>query len=373
MEPIEFIDLQAQRRRIGEGIDKAIARVLDHGRFIMGPEVADLEDRLTEFCGARHVVTCASGTDALLLALLAWGVGTGDAVFLPAFTFASTAEVVALLGAVPVFVDIRPETFDVDPASLAAALDGLDPGLRPAGVIAVDLFGHPADYAAVETIAARHGLWVLADAAQSFGATLDGRRVGTIGDIAATSFFPAKPLGCYGDGGAVLTSDDRLADVLRSLRVHGQGSHKYDVVRVGINGRLDTIQAAVLLEKLTVFADELRARDVVAARYTEALADCVGVPRVRAGATSSWAQYTIRVHDRDRVAASLRDRGIPTAVYYPKALHEQAAYAECPRAASGLAEAERAAGEVLSLPMHPYLEPAVQDAIVAALREAVAS
>ena len=273
-DPIAFIDLQAQRRRMGRRIEDAIGRVLEHGRFIMGPEVRTLEEQLAEFAGVKHVVTCASGTDALQLPLMAWGIGRGDAVFVPAFTFAATAEVVALVGATPVFVDVLDDSFNMDATSLEAAITSVaaQGRLNPAAVIPVDLFGRPADYDALLPVAERHGLRVLADAAQGFGATYGGKRAGSIGDAAATSFFPAKPLGCYGDGGAVFTDDDDVAAVLRSLRVHGQGADKFNNVRIGVNGRLDTVQAAILLEKLAIFEDEIAARQMVADGYAAGLA-----------------------------------------------------------------------------------------------------
>lgn len=370
---LAFVDLQAQRARLGDRIERAIAGVLEHGQFIMGPEIARLEAELSEFSGARHAVTCASGTDALLLPLMAWGVRGGDAVFVPAFTFPSTPEVVALLGATPVFVDVDPDTFNLDPDSLGAAIAASrEAGLTPAAVIAVDLYGLPADYDAISPLAASEGLRLIGDAAQSFGGSLDGQPVGTLSDVTATSFFPAKPLGCYGDGGAVLTDDDDLADVLRSLRVHGQGSSKYDVVRVGINGRLDTMQAAILLEKLSIFADELEARERVAGRYTEALTGLVDTPTVPDGARSAWAQYTIRVDRRDDVVKALGEQGVPSAVYYPRPLHAQPAYENYLRAPGGLPVSERLAERVLSLPMHPYLDEAQQDRVIAALKDAVA-
>lgn len=375
VEPIEFIDLGAQRRRIGARMDEAIRRVVDHGRFILGPEVAELERRLAEFCGARHVLSCANGTDALGLALMAKGSGPGQAVLVPSFTFAATAEVVAWVGATPVFVDVREDTFNIDAASFEAGIETAQRlGLRPAGVIPVDLFGQPADYDAILAIAAAHGMWVLCDAAQSFGAIYKDRRVGTIGDLTTTSFFPAKPLGCYGDGGAVFLDDDTMMDVLKSLRVHGQGSDKYDNVRIGMNARLDTIQAAVLLEKLAIFADEIAARDRIAARYNALLGDVVTVPEVPDGSTSVWAQYTIRLPggcDRDALAARLKSAGIPTAVYYPKPLHTQTAYRDYPRAGNGLPVSEQLSAEVLSLPMHPYLDDATQDRVVTTLRGAL--
>jgi dTDP-4-amino-4,6-dideoxygalactose transaminase len=366
---LAFIDLAAQQRHLRGRIDAAIARVLDHGHYVMGPEVGELEHRLAAATGARHAITCANGTDALALALMALGVRPGDAVLVPTFTFAATAEVVPLAGAVPVFVDVLEDSFNLDPRSLEQGIEAARRlGLRPAGVIAVDLFGQPADYDAISTVADAHGLWLVADAAQSFGATYQGRRVGQLVRLTTTSFFPAKPLGCYGDGGAVFCDDDGLAATLRSLRVHGQGADKYDNVRVGMNSRLDTLQAAILLEKLAVFADEVVARDRAAARYARGLADVVAVPRILPGATSVWAQYTVRAADRDALAARLKAQGIPTAVYYPVPLHRQAAFRGYPWAGDRLPVAERLAGEVLSLPMHPYLDGPAQDRIVAAVR-----
>ena len=372
-DPIAFIDLQAQRHRLGRRIDDAIGRVLDHGRFIMGPEIRTLEDRLAAFAGVKHVISCASGTDALQLPLMAWGIGPGDAVFIPTFTFAATAEVVALVGATPVFVDVLGDSFNIDPASLEAAITSVaaDRRLRPAAIIPVDLFGQPADYDALLPLAERHGLRVLADTAQGFGADYRGKRAGSIGDVAATSFFPAKPLGCYGDGGAIFTDDDEMAATMRSLRVHGQGSDKYDNVRIGMNGRLDTIQAAILLEKLAIFEDEIVARQRVADGYAAALESVVGVPAVIAGATSAWAQYTIKLDDRDGVADRLKAAGIPTAIYYPRPLHRQTAYRDYPIAPTGLPVSEMLAEKVLSLPMHPYLDGATQDRIVGALIDAI--
>jgi dTDP-4-amino-4,6-dideoxygalactose transaminase len=371
--PLAFIDLAAQHARIGDGVEAAIRRVLEHGRFIMGPEVGELESRLAAYSGVANVVTCGSGTDALFMALLARGIGPGDAVIVPTFTFAATAEVVALVGATPVFADVHAESCNIDPAGLPGALHvARGAGLTPRAVIAVDLFGQPAAYDEIEGFCNEHELFLVADAAQSFGATWRGTRAGAIGDVACTSFFPSKPLGCYGDGGAIFTDDDELAAVLRSIRVHGQGEHKYDNVRIGINGRLDTIQAAVLLEKLAIFDDELAARERVASRYLTALDGVAELPIVHPAATSSWAQFTIGVEDRDQVAAALTDAGVPTAVYYPVPLHRQPAYEAFPIASDGLAVSERLAGRVLSLPMHPYLDAANQDRVVAALRDAIA-
>lgn len=370
--PLAFIDLQAQRRRLGDRIDRAIARVLEHGRYILGPEVAELERRLAEFCGARHAVACSNGTDALVLALRARGVGPGDAVLVPSFTFAATAEAVVLAGATPVFLDVEEASFNVAPEGVARGVTAArDAGLTPRGLIAVDLFGQPADYEALVEAAKPYRLWIVDDAAQSFGASRKGRKVGTLAEITTTSFFPAKPLGCYGDGGAVFTDDDETAALLRSLRVHGQGSDKYDNVRIGINGRLDTIQAAILLEKLTIFPDEIAARDRIAERYGRLLGDLVAVPRLDAQASSVWAQYTIRVNDRDAVAKALAAAGIPTAVYYPLPLHRQTAYRQYPVAGGRLPVSDALAQDVLSLPMHPYLDEPTQDRVAEAVRRAV--
>jgi dTDP-4-amino-4,6-dideoxygalactose transaminase len=375
--PIPLVDLQAQRRRLGARIDDAILRVCEHANFIMGGEVAEFERRLAEFCGVRHALTCANGTDALLLGLMAKGVGAGDAVFCPTFTFAATAEVVALVQATPVFVDVREDTFNIDPDSVDAAIaTARRLGLRPAGVIAVDLFGQPADYRSLEGIAEKYGMWVLADAAQSFGAQHRGRRVGQIAEMTATSFFPSKPLGCYGDGGAIFTDDDHLAKCIDSLRIHGKGSDKYDNVRIGMNSRLDAIQAAILMEKLAIFPEELAAREVIAQRYSQALSDVVRTPRTSNEATSAWAVYTIVVEGRDRnkIAADLKAAGISTAIYYPLPLHQQTAYKDYPRASGmKLPHAERLAQSVLSLPMHPYLDEAAQDRIIGKVRELAAS
>jgi dTDP-4-amino-4,6-dideoxygalactose transaminase len=370
--PIEFIDLGAQRLRIGRRMDEAILRVVDHGKYIMGPEVAALETELAAFCGAKHVLSCANGTDALGLALMAKNLKPRQAVFVPSFTFAATAEVVVWFDAVPIFVDVREDTFNMDPASLEAGIAiARRSGLEPVGVIAVDLFGVPADYEEIVAITETHRLWLTCDAAQSFGAVYRGRSVGTIGDITTTSFFPAKPLGCYGDGGAIFTEDDGAAAVLKSLRVHGQGTDKYDNVRIGMNARLDTIQAAVLREKLAIFPGEIEARDRIAKRYDDLLGDAVTVPRVPADCTSVWAQYTVRLPpacNRDAVAAKLKGLGVPTAVYYAKPLHQQTAYRHYPVAGNGLPASDCLAGEVLSLPMHPYLDAAMQDRIVAAVK-----
>jgi dTDP-4-amino-4,6-dideoxygalactose transaminase len=372
--PIPFIDVAAQRRRLGRAIDEAIARVLAHCQFIHGPEVREFEAELAAFCGARHAIGCASGTDALLLVLLAKGIGPGDAVICPDFTFTATAEVVALLGATPVFADVDETSFTLAPESLvraAAAARAL--GLRPRAVIPVDLFGQPADHDAIAAVAAAEDLFVLDDAAQAFGATYKNRRLGALALATATSFFPAKPLGCYGDGGAVLTDDDELADAMRSLRMHGEGRDKYDCVRIGINGRLDTIQAAILIEKLKIFPEEMVARERIARRYSAELADVVTVPKLARGLTSVWAQYTIRLAPgrRDALAATLKSQGIPTAVYYHTPLHRQVAYRHFPVADGGVPVSERLTEEVISLPMHAYLDEETQDRIIAAVRDAL--
>jgi dTDP-4-amino-4,6-dideoxygalactose transaminase len=373
--PIPFIDIAAQRRRLGAAIDAAIARVTEHCQFILGPEVRALEAELASFCGARHAVSCASGTDALVLVLMAKGIGPGDAVICPSFTFCATAEVVALLGATPVFADVDEATFNIDPSSLERAIaKARRLGLKPRAVIPVDLFGLPAEHAAIAEIAAAESIFILDDAAQAFGATYHGRPLGSFGLATATSFFPAKPLGCYGDGGAIFTDDDELAALLVSLRVHGQSTtDKYDNVRVGLTGRLDTMQAAVLLEKLKIFPDEIAARNAAAERYSNALGNVAGVPRVPEGHTSVWAQYTIRVESgrRAELADALKHEGIPTAIYYPKPLHRQTAYERCPYAEGGLAVSDRLAEEVISLPMHAYLDEPTQDRIIDAVQRAL--
>jgi dTDP-4-amino-4,6-dideoxygalactose transaminase len=369
--PMAFIDLARQRSRLGDGIDRAMQRVLAHGKFIMGPEVGQLEDALSVFSGAKHTLTCSNGTDALGLVLMALGVKPGDAVFCPSFTFVATAEPVVWFGATPVFVDVEEDSFNMDPASLEAAIRTAQvEGLKPAGVVSVDLFGQPAEYDRIASICSRHRLWLLSDAAQSFGASYQGRNVGTIGIATATSFYPAKPLGCYGDGGAVFTDDDDLAAVVRCLRVHGQGTDKYDNVRVGLNGRMDTLQAAILIEKLRIFPAEIERRNRVASRYSAELASVAHVPQLRAGATSVWAQYTIRVPAprRNALAEGLRARGIPTAIHYAKPVHRQPAYRTYPVAGNGLPVSERIADEVISLPMHPYLEETEQDRVIEAVK-----
>jgi dTDP-4-amino-4,6-dideoxygalactose transaminase len=374
--PIRFIDLPAQQERIKDKVDAAIQRVLAHGAYILGPEVGQFEAALSAFCGAKHSIGCSNGTDALTLCLMAKGLKPGQAVFCPSFTFAATAEVVAMLGATPYFVDIFEDTFNLDPASLKLAIaQAKKDGLSLAGVIAVDLFGQPADYEAIEPIVAGEGMWLLCDAAQGFGATYRGRKLGTIGAMTATSFFPAKPLGAYGDGGAIFVDDDETNAVIRSLLVHGQGTDKYDNVRIGMTGRLDTLQAAILIEKLAIFDDEIVARNRIAQTYNDGLGDVVVVPTVLDGCVSTWAQYTIRTRgkNRDTVVASLKDKGVPTAIYYPKPLHRQTAYKHFPVAGNGLPVSDRVAQDVFSLPMHAYLEADDQAYIIDSVREALAA
>src|ERR1700738_5280074 len=374
-EPVAFIDLAAQRRRLGKSIDEAVSRVLAHCQFINGPEVTQLEAALAKVSGGRPVLACASGTDALLMVLMAKGVGRGDAVFCPSFTFCATGEAVALTGATPVFVDVDEATFNMDANSLKRGIaTAIKCGLQPRAVIPVDLFGQSADHDAIGAIAEADGLFVLDDAAQAFGASYKGRRLGTFGLVTATSFFPAKPLGCFGDGGAIFTDDAELAETLRSIRVHGQGSDKYDNVRLGLTGRLDTMQAAILIEKLKIFEDEIAARNKVAERYAQGLGNVVTVPRLASGCSSVWAQYTIRLPqgcDRDGFAAVLKAQGIPTAIYYPKSMHQQTAYRDYPVADGGLPICEKLSDDVISLPMHAYLDEPTQERVIKAVRGAL--
>jgi dTDP-4-amino-4,6-dideoxygalactose transaminase len=368
---MQFIDLATQQARIKDKIDARIQAVLVHGAYIMGPEVKELEKGLAAFSGVKYAFGCANGTDALQLAVMALGLKAGDAVFCPTFTFAATAEVVPIFGATPVFVDVEEASFNMDPASLERAIaEAKRQGLRPAGIIPVDLFGLPAEYDAIEAIAERDKLWIVADSAQGYGAIYKGRRTGSIGTIATTSFFPAKPLGCYGDGGAVFTNDDDLARLLDSLRVHGRGSDKYDNARIGLNSRLDTLQAAILMEKLAIYQDEIDRRQAVAKRYQAGLSDSITTPAVPAGCLSVWAQYTLKAKDgrqRDRLMGALKDAEIPSMVYYPRPLHSQTAYAGFLADPAGLPIAESLAGRVFSLPMHPYLPEADQDQVIAVI------
>ena len=372
-EPIPFIDLQAQRRRLGDGLTRAINEAVEGGQWILGPQVAQLEERLASFVNVKHAVACANGTDALLLILRAWDIGPGDAVFVPAFTFAATAEVVALAGATPVFVDVEDDTFNISLLSLQAALEMVrkDGQLRPRAVIPVDLFGQPADYRRLEPCVESEKLLMLCDAAQAFGATFNNRVAGSIGHAATTSFFPAKPLGCYGDGGACFTNDSALADVLRSLRMHGQGADRYEHPRIGLNSRLDTIQAAILIEKLKIFPDEVAVRDRVATRYNSGLkSNRIRTPVVIDGAQSVWAQYTIQVDNRGKLQGDLKEQGIPTAVYYPIPLSRQTGYAQFPSVPTP--NSEKLSERVVSLPMHPYLDEKTQDRIIEAVLKSVA-
>jgi dTDP-4-amino-4,6-dideoxygalactose transaminase len=386
---IQFVDLLAQYGGIRTEVEDAVLKVLRGGQYIMGPEVASLEAELAQFAGARHSVSCASGTDALMIALMAKGVGPGDAVFTTPFTFMASAEVIALVGATPVFVDVDPVTFNMDPAALARAIEALKTGnpdlhplpacaadaapLIPRGIIAVDLFGLPADYVRINRIAAENGLFVIEDAAQSFGGTLGNRRAGALAEIACTSFFPAKPLGCYGDGGAIFTDDDGLDALFRSLRVHGQGSDKYENVRIGITGRLDTVQAAILLVKLRVFEKELEQRQAVAEAYTSRIRTArieLVTPQIPEGYTSAWAQYSVLARNeqaRDTSRQRLADAGIPTAVYYPKPLHLQKAFGGLEYRTGDMPVSEDLGSRIFSLPMHPYLPESQIETIVKVL------
>lgn len=373
--PIEFVDLKKQRARIGDKIDAAIQKVLSHGQFILGPEVKQLEDGLKAFCGAKHAIACSNGTDAIGLSLMALKVRPGDAIICPAFTFAATAEVVAWMGAQPVFVDVLPDTFNIDPKSIVAGIEtAKKKGLRPVGVISVDLFGLPVDYDAIEKVCAENELWLIADSAQGFGGVYKGRTAGSIGKLATTSFFPAKPLGCYGDGGAIFTNDDDLAAVLQSLRFHGKGSDKYDNVRIGMNARLDTMQAGILIEKLAIYKDEIEKRNQVAAAYTKALSNVAKTPSVPKDCMSIWAQYTLILPegvDRNAVAAAMKEKGVPTAIYYPKGLHQQTAYNRFPVVEGGLPVCEMLSARVISIPMHPYLTTEQIEYICDSFRNAV--
>lgn len=368
---IPFIDLQAQRARIADKIDAAVLKVVKSGAYIFGPEVKALEGQLAQFAEAKHCIGNANGTDALVLPLWAWGVGEGDAVFCPSFTFAATAEIVPWTNATPVFVDVLADTYNMDPASLEAAIAGVkkEGKLKPKAAIAVDLFGQPADYPAISAICKREGLKLIADSAQGFGCTLDGKHPMHWADAQTTSFFPAKPLGCYGDGGATLTNDDADNVLMRSIAFHGaSGDDKYNCARIGMNSRLDTIQAAILIEKLAIFADEIRVRNEVADRYAQMLEGLVTTPKVIQGGVSTWAQYVIEHEARDELAAHLRETGVPTAQYYPKPLHKQTAYESFPVGAGGLKVSESICHRVLALPMHAYLDGQTQTMIANAIR-----
>ena len=393
---MDFIDLKTQQQRIKAQLDANIQKVLAHGNYIMGPEVKELEKRLSAYTGAKHAISCASGTDALLMALMAYGVKPGDAIFTTPFTFIATAEVISLLGATPVFVDIDPQTFNIDPAKLKLAIQAVktnDPSLyplpltpnssplTPKGVIPVDLFGLLADYTAIDAIAKEQGLFVIEDAAQSFGAKYKDKMSCSYGDISCTSFFPAKPLGCYGDGGMCFTNDDHLAEIMESIRVHGKGNHKYDNVRIGINGRLDTLQAAILLAKFDIFPEEVELRNQVAQRYTSLLTPdallspdpSLLTPYLPREARSAWAQYSLLAKDEDHRNAllkKLQDNKIPSAIYYPKPLHMQTAFASLGYEPGAFPVSKDVAGRIFSLPMHPYLQKEDQRKIVETIRSA---
>ena len=378
---MQFIDLAAQQERIRERIEANIAAVLDHGKYIMGPEIQSLEEKLAQYVGVKHAISCASGTDALLLALLACEIGPGDAVFTSPFTFIATAEVISLLGATPVFVDIDSQTFNMDPSKLEPAIQAIldnaanDPAIArsgislvPRGIIAVDLFGLPADYDSLNAIAGQHGLFVLEDAAQSFGAGYKGKKACNLTQIGCTSFFPAKPLGCYGDGGMCFTDNENLYETIQSLRVHGQGTHKYDNVRIGMNGRMDTLQAAVLLAKFDIFPEEVELRQQVARRYSRLLNQQAEVqaPMVPQEMISAWAQYSVLAKDethRTQLQAKLKDAGIPTAIYYPKPLHLQTAFKFLGYEEGDFPISEDFSSRIFSLPMHPYLSNSDQEII----------
>jgi len=372
---MQFIDLKSQYGELKGAIDARINAVLERQAFIQGPEVRELEEALATFTGAKRVVTCANGTDALQLALMALEIGPGDAVFVPSFTYTATAEVILLLGAQPVFVDADPSTFNIDFESAEAAIVRTrDEGqLRPAALMTVDLFGQPVDYDRARRLADHYGLAFISDAAQGFGADFKGRRVGSgLADITTTSFFPAKPLGCYGDGGAVFTDDDRLADVIRSICLHGKGEAKYDVIRVGVNSRLDTLQAAILLPKLEAFGNELEKRHDVANAYIARLKQYVATPIAPEGSSRfAWAQFTIKIDNRDDVQARLKEAGVPSNIYYPLPMHLQPAYRQYGAGEGSMPVAEALSKSVLSLPMHPYLAEAeigqVCDAVIAAV------
>jgi len=370
---MQFVDLAAQQKRIRNKIESNISAVLDHGKYIMGPEIKQLEERLAEYVGVKHAIGCASGTDALLMALMACQVGPGDAIFTSPFTFIATAEVISLLGATPVFVDIDPQTYNIDPVKLDLALEAVKENdtsiypiphhqsvLQPKGIIPVDLFGLPADYSRIEEIAKKQDVSVIEDAAQSFGAEINGTRACAFGNIACTSFFPAKPLGCYGDGGMCFTDDDKLTEIMESIRVHGKGHHKYDNVRIGVNGRLDTLQAGILLAKFDIFPEEIVLRQQVADRYTELLRAQVDLihPALPQDFKSAWAQYSILAKDsahRTALQTKLKEAQIPTAIYYPKPLHLQSAFSYLNYKNGDFPISEDCADHIFSLPMHPYL------------------
>lgn len=368
IEPVNFIDLKAQFQRIGPQIEEGMRRVLAHGTYIQGPEVRELEKQLAIFSGAKAVVTCANGTDALEIVLKSLELSSNHAVLVPAFTYVATAEAVVAAGATPLFVDVDENTFNLDPMSLEIGVStALKKGLDPKVVIPVDLFGQPADLQAINRIARKYSLLVLVDAAQSFGSLCRNEPVGVRAQIATTSFFPAKPLGCYGDGGAIMVESEERADLIRSIALHGRGEHKYEHVRIGQNSRLDTIQAAILIEKLKIFEEELCARDLIAKRYSFALKSRFRIPEIADDLRSSWAQYTLRHDSREKITRHLRDCGIPSQVYYPIPLSEQPFYSKYPVVEGGVPISNALAGQVFSIPMHPYLLESEQDRIIQAL------
>lgn len=369
---MQFIDLQAQYQHLKERIDGRIQKVLDHGKFIMGPEVQELEEKLSEFVGVKHTISCANGTDALQLALMAMGIKAGDAVFCPTFTFFASAEAISFVGATPVFVDSEEDTFNICSGHLEKMINKtIDEGkLTPKAIMTVDLFGLPADYFEIQKVADKFGLKIIEDAAQGFGGSINNQYAGSFGDIATTSFFPAKPLGCYGDGGAIFTNDDNYAELIRSYRVHGKGQDKYDNIRIGMNSRLDTIQAAVLLEKLAVFPDELEARNHLAQKYQDALRrkNNLVTPHVPKGYVSSWAQYTLVSENRDTLMAGLREANIPSVIYYGKCMHLQTAFGNLEYEKGDFPSAEKLSNNVFSLPMHPYMDSEEFNQIVSCLK-----
>lgn len=355
---MQFIDLATQYQHLKEKIDSRIQSVLDHGKYIMGPEVEELENKLSDYVGVKHTITCANGTDALTLALMVFNIKQGDAVFCPTFTFFATAETIAFEGATPVFVDSNKDTFNICPIDLEKRIEAViaDGKLKPKAIIAVDLFGLPADYPKIKKIANKYGLKLIEDAAQGFGGEINGKRAGSFGDISTTSFFPAKPLGCYGDGGALFTDNDEYAELLKSYRVHGKGRNKYDNVRIGMNSRLDTIQAAILLEKLAAFPEELVNRNKLAEQYNAELNGIYQTPFVPSGYVSSWAQYTLKAENRDVEMLKYKSQGIPTMIYYQTCMHQQTVFKENGLIKYNYPTAESLAASVFSLPMHGYMK-----------------
>lgn len=374
MSGIPFVDLKTQYARLKPQIADAIQDVLDDGRYILGPAVTKLESELAEYCGVRHAISCSSGTDAIIMPLIAYGIGPGDAVFVPSFTFTASAEAIILVGASPVFVDVEEDSFNIDLDDLDAKIAATRAGgkLNPKAILAVDLFGLPADWDELNVLADREKLNLISDAAQSFGGVYDSKRVGSLAHVSCTSFFPAKPLGCYGDGGAIMTDDDELAEILKSIRVHGQGADRYEIARIGINGRLDSIQAAILSVKLPILDDELAARDHLASVYDEELKDTVVIPTRIPRRQSAWAQYTIRTDRRADIQAALNEAGIPSAIYYPKPMHLQAPYAPYGGGEGSLPISETICHQVMSLPMHPYLPDDDARRVAKVIRKAVA-